>query len=483
MKGRAALPLALLFATLPAAFAAPFVAPTPQANPNGTALTTSSTGAIDLGSPFFKAMGNGRSCATCHTQAEGWTITPAGLQARFAASNGADPVFRAVDGSNSPLAPVTTLEQRRLAYSMLLSKGVIRVGLPVPANAEFTLVRSEDPYNFASAKELSLFRRPLPSANLKFAATVMWDGRETFSDTAVNQCILNARPAQCFASLDFNLLHQADSAVRGHAEFAAGLTAAEQRAIVNFERTLFHAQSVSNAAGNLNEAGARGGPAQLSVQDFYWGINDVQEGDYRTRAPFTRNASTMFGAWRNLDAPTPPPPPQRGRPAPPPAPPSALNLARASVSRGEGIFNNRPMNIAGVAGFSDTLRVPLQRGTCTSCHNAPNALSHSIARMFNTGVSAGPLRTPDMPLYTLRNSATGETVQVSDPGAAMLTGAWRDVGKFKTPNLRGLAARAPYFHDGSARNAEEVVRFYDRRFRMGLNPQEQADLAAYLKVL
>jgi cytochrome c peroxidase len=481
MNRRAALPLALWFAALPIAFAAPFITPAPQANPNGSALTASSTGSIDLGNPFFKAMGNGRSCATCHTQAEGWTVTPAGLQARFNASNGNDPAFRLNDGANSPLAPATTLEQKRLAYSMLLSKGVIRVGLPIPANAEFTLVRSEDPYNFASAKELSLFRRPLPSANLKFAAMLMWDGRETFSEASVTQCILNARPAQCFASLDFNLLHQAESAVRGHAESAAGLSAAEQRAIVNFERSLIHAQSVSGAAGNLAEAGARGGPALLAAQDFYWGINDVQEGDYRTLAPFTRNASTMFGAWRNLDVP--PPPPQRGRPAPAPTPPTAQNLARSSVARGEAIFNNRPMNIAGVAGFSDTLRVPLQRGTCTSCHNAPNALSHSIARMFNTGVSAGQLRTPDMPLYTLRNTATGETVQTSDPGAAMLSGAWRDVGKFKTPNLRGLAARAPYFHDGSARNAEEVVRFYDRRFRMGLNPQEQADLAAYLKVL
>ena len=49
----------------------------------------------------------------------------------------------------------------------------------VPANAEFELVAVDDPYNFASAAELSLFRRPLPTTNLKFLSTVMWDGRET----------------------------------------------------------------------------------------------------------------------------------------------------------------------------------------------------------------------------------------------------------------------------------------------------------------
>ncbi len=158
-------------------------------------------------------------------------------------------------------------------------------------------------------------------------------------------------------------------------------------------------------------------------------------------------------------------------------------MARASIARGEGIFNNRQFNITNVEGFSDDLRPALQRGTCTSCHNAPNAGSHSVVRMFNTGTSAGNLRTPDLPLYTLRNTATGETVETSDPGAAMLSGKWRDIGKFKTPNMRGLAARAPFFHDGSARDLQAVVRFYDRRFRMGLNQQEVADLTAFMQAL
>jgi cytochrome c peroxidase len=92
-------------------------------------------------------------------------------------------------------------------------------------------------------------------------------------------------------------------------------------------------------------------------------------------------------------------------------------------------------------------------------------------------------RTPDMPLYTLRNTATGEVVETTDPGVAMVTGKWRDIGKFKTPGLRALASRAPYFHDGSARTVEDVVGFYDFRFRMGLSAQEAADLAAFLKAL
>ena len=63
------------------------------------------------------------------------------------------------------------------------------------------------------------------------------------------------------------------------------------------------------------------------------------------------------------------------------------------------------------------------------------------------------------------------------------TGKWTDVGRFKTPNLRGLAAPAPYVHDGSAPDLDAVVRFYERRFQMGLTPQEAADLGAFLRAI
>lgn len=442
---------------------APVPPPAPnvaQSNPDGAALTFTASGTIDRANPFFKAFGNGRTCASCHDEGAGWSLTPPALQARFAASAGTDPVFRLVDGANSPRALADTLDQKRVAYSMLLTRGVIRVGMPIPAGAEFTLSAVDDPYGFASATELSLFRRPLPSANLKFASTVMWDARETLADAQSPICIRDAVPAQCFASLDTNLLHQANSAVRGHAEAAQDLTAAEQRAIVDFEKSLFTAQSQSNVAGDLTAGGALGGPALLAAQNFYFGINDLATGDYQTNAPFTRQVMTLFGAWRNL-----------------PAPGTAQDQARASIARGENLFNTRPMNIVQVGGLADT------RGSCTTCHNAPNSGSHSITRLFDTGVSAAVRRTANMPLYTLRNAATGAEVQTSDPGAAMQTGKWDDIGKFKTPTLRGAAARAPFFHDGSAPDMEAVVQFYDRRFRMGLNPQEAADLAAFLKAL
>jgi cytochrome c peroxidase len=65
----------------------------------------------------------------------------------------------------------------------------------------------------------------------------------------------------------------------------------------------------------------------------------------------------------------------------------------------------------------------------------------------------------------------------------MTTGKWADIGKFKGPILRALAARAPYFHNGSSATLEEVVDFYDTRFNIGFTAREKADLIAFLRAL
>jgi cytochrome c peroxidase len=61
--------------------------------------------------------------------------------------------------------------------------------------------------------------------------------------------------------------------------------------------------------------------------------------------------------------------------------------------------------------------------------------------------------------------------------------ACADIGKLKGPVLRGLAARAPYFHNGSAASLQDVVEFYDQRFSIGLSKQDKADLVVFLNSL
>src|SRR5262249_40261905 len=179
---------------------------------------------------------------------------------------------------------VSTPRARRSAYSMLLSKALIRVGIGISENAEFELAAVDDPYGHASSRELSLFRRPLPTTNLRFLSTVMWDGRETFKDATSTDCIFGT--TNCFASVHFDLADQANGATVGHAQAAQELTEAQREAIVSFETDLFTAQIFDWRAGFLSIDGARGGPVALSQQDFYFGANDTLAGDYRTRAPF-----------------------------------------------------------------------------------------------------------------------------------------------------------------------------------------------------
>jgi hypothetical protein len=115
-------------------------------NETGYATTVSTNGSIDEKNAFFQSLGtNGRACVDCHQADAAWSITPDGLRRVFEKTAGLAPVFRVNDGANSPLADVSTTEKRRAAYSMLLGKGVIRVGLPIPADAEFELTAVSDP--------------------------------------------------------------------------------------------------------------------------------------------------------------------------------------------------------------------------------------------------------------------------------------------------------------------------------------------------
>ena len=121
-------------------------------NDSGVVVTISTNGFIDRRNLFFRELGsNGRSCVTCHQAQEGWSITPTGVRERFDRTPGNDPIFRLNDGANSPLADVSTREAREMAYSMLLGKGLIRVGMPVPPNAEFVKVDDCAAQRFHSA--------------------------------------------------------------------------------------------------------------------------------------------------------------------------------------------------------------------------------------------------------------------------------------------------------------------------------------------
>ncbi len=415
-------------------------------NSSGVAESYFESGGLDKNNEFFQSLGtNGRSCSSCHQEDQGWTITPERTQARFEASGGTDPIFRPVDGAVCLTADVSTVDARRAAYRMLLTRGLIRISMAIPASAEFQLVSVDDPYGCANSSDIAMFRRPLPATNLRFLSTVMWDGRESPKGR----------------SLQDDLISQATDATLGHAQAAVSPTQEQLESIVAFESSIYTAQVADKGAGSLTENGVQGGPVALSTQEFFLGINDPL-GQNPTGAQFDPTVFRLYEKWGSDGTWSP---------------------ARQSIARGEKIFNARPIAIEGVGGLNDALGEPVIMGTCTTCHDSPNVGNHSVAVPLNIGIADESRRTPDMPLYTFRCIATGEIYKVTDPGRAMISGKCADIGKFKGPVLRGLAARAPYFHNGFASTLRDAVEFYDTRFNLGLTEEEKEDLVAFLQTL
>jgi cytochrome c peroxidase len=432
--------------------------------PNGSGLLETyniNNAPISLKGAFFQSLGtNGRSCSSCHLPTEGWSVSAAEIQLRFLLTQGLDPIFRPNDGSVCDQnINTSTLDGRRKAYSLLLSRGLIRIPLAVPANSEFSVANVSNPYGCNSTSTLSMYRRPLPTTNLAFLSTLMWDGRESTPPTT--QKITYPNTGQLLA----DLTQQAIDATTRHAQGAIPTTAQLQD-IVNFETSLRTAQTYDYRAGALNANGATGGPVALASQQFFVGINDSFPASFAfnpTGAPFNPNIFNLFSAWA-----------------------SSQSGARASIASGEVLFNSKPITISGVAGINDVVGLPASfSGTCGTCHDTPNVGNHSVSAPLNIGVAdvTSPLDVSYLPVFTLVNNTTGATVETTDPGRAMITGKWADIGKLKGPILRGLASRAPYFHNGSGASLSDVLVFYDKRFNIGFTAQEEADLIAFLNTL
>jgi cytochrome c553 len=197
--------------------------------------------------------------------------------------------------------------------------------------------------------------------------------------------------------------------------------------IVGFEESLSAAQLIVPGVGRLDSDGARGGPEALAAM------------------PKAAGRFDLFDAWANDE-----------------------NPRRAQIARGQELFNNK-VNSAG--------------RTCNACHNSVNNGTNINNLMFDVRAASAEARTPDLPLYTFRNKTTGEVRKLTDAGRGQVTGLWSDLGRFKTPTLRALAARAPYFHNGIAATLGDVVRHYETHFGFSFTDEERADLIAFLNAL
>ena len=437
----------------------------------GAVANYSSTGSIDRTNTFFQSLGtNGRTCGTCHLPAEGMGLSATDAQLRYLVTGGKDPLFAAVDGAACP----TAAPGKHLNYTPMLKSGLVRIALPIPDDAQFTITAAQDPYGCALTTNdsgqtiVSFYRRPLPTTNLNFLSSVMFDGRETVAP-------LNEESTYT-ANLTTDLTQQALDATLTHAQAEHPPTPTQLSLIVNFELALNSAQLLDFKAGKLSTHGGNGGPKFLSTQEFYPGINDSLGGDPHGQK-FDPNVFTIYSAWEN-----------------------SRSKQQQSIYRGEQIFNTTPLTITAVSGLNDVLGQPTIIGTCTTCHDTPNVGDHSFALPLDIGTShplayeqnsvivasLQQLSVPTMPVFQIactQGTLAGQTFYTSDPGKAMITGQCSDITRGKGLILRGLAARAPYFHNGAAASLTQVANFYNQRFQMSLTQHEIQDLVNFLQTL
>jgi len=123
------------------------------------------------------------------------------------------------------------------------------------------------------------------------------------------------------------------------------------------------------------------------------------------------------------------------------------------------------------------------KANCSQCHVLDGArAAFSDGKFHNTGVATAA---------ESKNSNPGDH---SNFGRLAATFAETDRGAFKTPSLRDVARRAPYFHDASMKTLEEVVRYYDKGgtsndhldpslHKLSLADEEIGDLVRFLESL
>jgi len=111
------------------------------------------------------------------------------------------------------------------------------------------------------------------------------------------------------------------------------------------------------------------------------------------------------------------------------------------------------------------------KGRCVACHVPPY---YGNSTFYNIGLEHGKTK--------------------PDPGRFNVTKDEADRGAFKTPSLRSVALRAPYFHDGSAATLVDAVRYMAEGGKedpnrsvlltpTGLTDREIAQVVAFLESL
>lgn len=468
-------------------------------NDQGELGVLNTSGALETkGHPFFEAIGtNGRACVTCHQPSDGMSLSVRSIRERWMTTRGKDPLFAAVDGMNCPNLPADDPR----SHSQLLERGLLRIALPWPpqrpdgtrVDPEFSIEVVRDPggcntdprYGLNSPNPtISVYRRPRPVANTKYTTHQNFGVGPFIGKNGMPSSIDpdTGRPTSMNLMSDARaatLALQAQDAAKNHLQTAGPLGAAQIARITELERQVYIAQVTRRDAGSLVEPD--GPPA--------FGPRHLADGDAGVLGNnTTRYVFPLAGKWTHL--------PRTSDDAL-----NARNLSRESIARGHDVFMFRTFWIKDSMHLNSVgLGNPVKR-TCATCHGMHMTGMDTANGWMDIGTTNLPWATevplnpwteakPQMPLFRVTckpgvrpHPFLGRVIYTQDPGRGLISGLCNDVGAIVMEQFRGLAARAPYFSNGSAATLRELVDFYDRRYNIGYSEQDKQDLVNFLGAL
>jgi hypothetical protein len=330
-------------------------------------------GAFNFFLPF--PGGNGRSCATCHNPGDGFSISPATIEARWQALArlrshnrcADDPLFRSIDADDGDSD-----------FRLLRQRALFKVRVPLPARVRLT--------DHPGATEVTVSRAATPLDMLAHTAPYQQDrGAATLEQQALGAVNMHMQPTE-----------------QPTPDFLASVAA--------FQRQIFSSRQAAAVARAIDSG--RPLPQDPPLTPF----------EHRGKQRFDDLCGGCHG--------------------------------------GPAQVQNRENRI-----------FPPFDGTTN-----PVSLNVVISNPAPPGFPASPLRGPDRDLPTQRFTVdlpdgTTTIIESSDPGTVLTDPASLEkvagnqvFNRFDIPQLRGINATAPYFHDHRARTLEEVVKHYQAFF-------------------
>ena len=452
-------------------------------NDQGTLAVTYEGEAFNTaGHPFFTPGANGRACVTCHQPIDAMSISTKTLNARWDATGGADPVFDMSDGGNCP----NLSREDRASHSLLLDRGLFRIGLPWPPKdaagnviePEFTIEVMADPtgcntdpvYGLTSDNPtVSVYRRARMAANVRYMESAQAPQNTKTGLPLVRDPVTGIHSSMSIMSdaRVTSLAQQAQDASSTHMGMPISRSYAD--VLVEFQRKVHAAQMSSNVGGRFD---APNTPRALGVKSLIEGRGNppINGNDTDTGVFF------LMDEWKGTAE----------------ARYSEAEAYKASVARGYDVFFLKPLWLRDTFGINNIGLGNPYKQTCAFCHNTQGTGHDDVPGWMDLGTNNFPhaAASPELPTFkiTCKDTAAphpylGRVIYTHDPGRALISGQCIDVGSLVMQQFRGLGSRAPYFASGSAQSVREVVDFYDRRFNVGYTDQEKTDLVNFLLAL